>query len=104
MRVCFDVSHSKLACNHFNWSFQDFVRLVGPWTAHLHLADASGVDGEGLQIGDGDMDFVSLARDLDQYAPAASFIPEVWQGHKNGGEGFWHALDLLETAFIKGAQ
>jgi len=99
MRVCFDVSHSKLACNHFNWSFQDFVRTVGPWTAHLHLADASGVDGEGLQIGDGDMDFVALARDLNTHAPNASFIPEVWQGHKNQGEGFWLALDRLEAGF-----
>jgi N-acetylneuraminate synthase len=26
----------------------------------------------------------------------ATFIPEVWQGHKNGGEGFWEALDKLE--------
>jgi N-acetylneuraminate synthase len=103
MRVCFDVSHSKLACNHFNWSFQDFVRMVGPWTAHLHLADASGVDGEGLQIGDGDMDFVALARDLDAHAPGASFIPEVWQGHKNQGEGFWLGLDRLEAAFDSGA-
>ena len=24
------------------------------------------------------------------------FLPEVWQGHKNNGEGFWKALDYLE--------
>lgn len=48
-RVCLDVSHSKLACNHAKWSFSDFIRLVGPYTAHLHLADASGVDGEGCR-------------------------------------------------------
>jgi sialic acid synthase SpsE/sugar phosphate isomerase/epimerase len=104
MRVCFDVSHSQLACNHFNWSFQDFVRTVGPWTSHLHMADASGVDGEGLQIGDGDMDFVALARELDEHAPQARFIPEVWQGHKNGGEGFWLALERLEEASLNGAR
>jgi sialic acid synthase SpsE/sugar phosphate isomerase/epimerase len=104
MRVCLDVSHSKLACNHFNWSFQDFLRAVGPHTAHLHIADASGVDGEGLQIGDGDMDFVALARDLNAHAPQASFIPEVWQGHKNDGEGFWFALEQLEAAFEGGSR
>lgn len=25
-----------------------------------------------------------------------SFIPEIWQGHINNGEGFWTALDRLE--------
>ena len=26
-----------------------------------------------------------------------SFIPEIWQGHKNNGEGFWVALKELEN-------
>lgn len=96
MRVCLDTSHSKLACNHHKWSFSEFVRTVGPHTAHLHIADAAGVDGEGLQVGEGEIDFAVLARDLDAAAPSASFIPEIWQGHKNGGEGFWQALERLE--------
>jgi N-acetylneuraminate synthase len=36
---------------------------------------------------------------LDQEAPQASFIPEIWQGHKNDGEGFWIALNRLEQWF-----
>ena len=95
-RVCLDTSHSKLACNHHHWSFSDFLEKVGPHTAHLHIADASGVDGEGLQINEGDIDFPAMGRDLKVFAPAASFIPEIWQGHKNGGEGFWRALERLE--------
>ena len=35
----------------------------------------------------------------DQLAPQAGFIPEIWQGHKNNGEGFWIALDRLERWF-----
>jgi N-acetylneuraminate synthase len=97
-RVCMDVSHSKLACNQNNWSFKEFVEQVGPYTAHLHIADAKGIDGEGLQIGDGEIDFPALAEDLMKSAPTASFIPEVWQGHKNEGEGFWIALEQLETS------
>jgi N-acetylneuraminate synthase len=97
MRVCLDVSHSKLACNHHRWSFHEFLTSVGPYVAHLHMADASGVDGEGLQIGEGDIDWASVCAVLDSVAPTASFIPEIWQGHKNGGEGFWIALDRLET-------
>lgn len=99
MRVCMDVSHSKLACNHLKVDFASFMEEVGPYVAHLHLADAKGVDGEGIQIGTGDIDFATLARQLDRLAPAASFIPEIWQGHKNDGEGFWVALDLLEAWF-----
>jgi N-acetylneuraminate synthase len=95
-RVCLDVSHSKLACNQHHWAFSEFLRKVGPYTAHLHIADASGVDGEGLQINEGEIDFQAMGRDLRERAPDASFIPEIWQGHKNGGEGFWHALALLE--------
>lgn len=104
MRVCLDVSHSKLACNHLRWSFHEFLQTVGPHVAHLHMADASGVDGEGLQIGDGDVDWVEVCGTLDRFAPQAGFIPEIWQGHKNDGEGFWIALDRLEHAWSRARQ
>lgn len=96
LRMCFDISHSKLMCNHFNLDFYDFAEKIAPLTAHLHLGDASGVNGEGLQIGDGDIDFNKLGSILNNLCPDAPFIPEIWQGHKNQGEGFWIALDKLE--------
>jgi len=95
-RICLDVSHSKLACNHFGWSFKEFVDCVGPYAAHLHIVDAEGIDSEGLQIGEGVIDFAALGEQLDRVAPDASFIPEIWQGHENEGEGFWIALERLE--------
>lgn len=97
--LCLDVSHSKLACNHRGTSFAEFVEQVGPHAHHLHLVDAEGSDGEGLQVGDGDIDWPVLAGQLDRLAPRAGFIPEIWQGHKNEGEGFWVALDRLEAWF-----
>jgi len=78
---------------------QHFTRDVGKYVAHLHIVDAKGHHDEGLQIGAGEIDFESLARDLKQWSPGVSFIPEIWQGHKNGGEGFWIALDRLEKSF-----
>lgn len=96
LRMCFDVSHSVLTCNHFGIDFYDFAAKVAPFTAHLHLGDARGVNGEGLQIGDGELDFDRLGRILKQGCPDATFIPEIWQGHKNEGEGFWIALERLE--------
>ena len=98
-RVCFDVSHSALACNYIGISMDDCIQLVGPHTAHLHIADASGVDGEGLQIGEGTVDFSSMAKSLSKYSPQAGFIPEIWQGHKDSGSGFWWALEQLESWF-----
>ena len=95
-RMCLDISHSKLACNHYKWSVEEFMEQVGPYTAHLHIADAKGSDSEGLQIGEGELDWPAFGRSIRQYAPNASFIPEIWQGHKNKGAGFWKAFDLLE--------
>jgi N-acetylneuraminate synthase len=98
-RLCFDVSHTMLACNHFNWSFSEFIERVGPYITHLHIVDARGEADEGLQIGEGDVDFPALAKQLERLAPDAPFIPEIWQGHENGGEGFWLALERLEAHF-----
>ncbi len=97
-RVCLDVSHSKLACTYYRYSFDKFLRIVAPYSAHMHIVDAKGIDGEGLQIGEGDINFNELSEILTDVSPAASFIPEIWQGHKDEGTGFWTALDRLEKA------
>lgn len=96
LRMCFDISHSRLTCNHFGKDFYAFSEAIAPITAHLHLGDALGLNGEGLQIGEGDIDFQRLGKILEAGCPDATFIPEIWQGHKNGGEGFWIALERLE--------
>jgi sialic acid synthase SpsE/sugar phosphate isomerase/epimerase len=98
--ICLDVSHSMMACNYYNWDFSSFLEKVLPFTIHLHIVDALGLDGEGVQIGNGDVDFNMLARLLREQAPNVQFISEIWQGHKNKGEGFWHALDFLERLRI----
>jgi N-acetylneuraminate synthase len=97
LRMCFDISHSRLACNHLGIDFYEFAKLIAPISAHLHLGDARGINGEGLQIDDGDIDFTRLGEILRKGCPKSSFIPEIWQGHKNGGEGFWIALNKLES-------
>ena len=96
LRICLDISHSCLTSNEFNYDFEDFLNKVGSYVAHLHLGDSKGVDGEGLQIGDGEIDFNMVSRVLREKCPNASFIPEIWQGHKNNGEGFWIALEKLQ--------
>ncbi len=95
-RVALDLSHAKLSCNYYQKSLSEYVKILGPYSGHLHIVDGKGVDGEGIQINEGEIDFVSICKVLNKYAPGVSFIPEIWQGHKNAGEGFWIALDRLE--------
>lgn len=96
IRICHDISHSHLACNKFNWDHVEYIKNLASVTAHFHIADGKGVDGEGLQIGEGTVDFDRVFKVIDMHIPKVSFIPEVWQGHKNNGEGFWYSLDKIE--------
>jgi len=50
MRICFDVAHSKLACNEFDWDFSRFTEIVAPLAGHFHISDCRGANDEGLQI------------------------------------------------------
>jgi sialic acid synthase SpsE/sugar phosphate isomerase/epimerase len=95
-KICLDISHSMMACNYYHWDFSEFLKKVLPCTIHLHIVDAKGVDGEGVQMGQGDVDFAMLRDRMNEYVPGVQFIPEVWQGHKNKGEGFWSGLSFLE--------
>jgi N-acetylneuraminate synthase len=94
-RICLDVSHSRLACNEFGKSFDRFLDATVPITGHLHLADAKGAAGEGLQIGEGEIDFEQVFRILAAHRSHASFIPEIWQGHENDSLGARIALSRL---------
>ena len=76
-----------------------YCEKVRRYTAHMHLADARGKDGEGLQIGEGTIHFFSIAEVFEACCPDAGFVREVWQGHQDGGAGFWFALRKLEQWF-----
>lgn len=95
-RICFDLSHTALACNYYNWDLNGFIGNIAKYSAHHHISDAKGADDEGLQIGEGEIDFVDVFDALIKDAPGSTWIPEIWQGHKNNGEGFWKSLERLE--------
>ena len=95
-RLTFDVSHSKLAANFFKRPFSEYIDLMAPYSEHLHVVDSVGVDGEGIQVGEGEVDWADFAQRVDRLAPNAPFIPEIWMGHVNNGEGFFTALNRLE--------
>ena len=94
-RICLDISHTYLAVNFLRQGWETAIDTLGPITAHLHVVDGSGVDCEGLDIGEGTINFKDLGDRLSLVAPAVPFIPEIWQGHKDSGAGFWEALHKL---------
>ncbi|MEM2925022.1 MAG: TIM barrel protein [Methanocellales archaeon] len=55
--LCLDLCHAKLYCNYINADFYDYIASLAPYTKHIHASDAVGVSGEGLQIGEGEIDF-----------------------------------------------
>jgi len=92
LHACFDICHSQLYCNTKKLSLVDeLVKLEG-YVDHYHLSDAGGIDGEGLQFGEGDLPFEKIIPILNKYKHA-SFAIEVWKGHEDGGTGFREFLD-----------
>ncbi len=99
LKTCFDTSHSKLYCNWADVDFYDQVATILPYVSHLHLSDASGLDGEGLQIGEGNIDWVKFFKVAKDYR--GTMIPEIWRGHQRGGEGFIIAINRLTKAYFQ---
>jgi sugar phosphate isomerase/epimerase len=91
--LCFDTSHAALECARSGASLMEFGQRIAPYLRHLHVSDGAGVSGEGLQIGEGDINFVELLPVLLHQQP--TLIPEIWMGHHNEGRGFRLALDHL---------
>ena len=91
---CYDTSHALLYCNSINQTLSDYTKNIYSQTRHLHIADAAGTTQEGLQLGQGNIDFDHLFEVLNKVD--SGFIPEIWQGHLNSGKGFHNALSKIE--------
>lgn len=96
-KICYDTSHAKLWCNYADVDLYEHAKTLRPYTEYLHVADAIGVDGEGIQIGDGEIDFerlMDLYQDFD-----GPIITEIWRGHERKGRGFKEAAETLSEYF-----
>ncbi len=97
LNFCYDSSHHKLYTNWAQVDFYEQVQALLPYIGHLHLSDGAGLDGEGLQIGEGAIDWVHFFRVLGDYR--GTMIPEIWRGHQRQGEGFLIAIQRLSDAY-----
>lgn len=85
-KICFDTSHSMLYCNYSKKDFYKETEIIKEHIQHLQVADAKGVDVEGVQIGEGDIDFKNFFNIIKDYE--GSIVNEVWQGFLNDFAGF----------------
>ena len=81
--ICLDICHLILSANYYKEDFTEWYKKLIPNTKHIHIADAEGVDSEGLEISDDRLNFFKKSLDINCYK-----ILEVWQGHLNNGEKF----------------
>jgi len=92
-RLCYDTSHAKLWCNYANEDLVKHAETVRPYVRYLHVADAIGDDGEGIQIGEGDIDWPELLSVFDDFN--GPVVTEIWRGHERRGAGFKEAAERL---------
>jgi N-acetylneuraminate synthase len=91
--LCFDTSHAALQCHRTGENLVEFAARLKPYIRHLHVSDGAGNSGEGLQIGEGQINFVELMPVLLE--TKATMVPEIWMGHHEKGNGFRIALEHL---------
>lgn len=91
--LCLDLSHAMMHCEHTGEDFYEYVRALAPFTQHIHVADALGATGEGLQIGEGRINFKKVFDILAEQD--VMVVPEIKDGHLNGGAGFRIAVERL---------
>ena len=93
-KICLDISHAGLYCNSREKDLSTYITSVRPYTRHSHIADAYGLDGEGVQIGEGDINWKRIMPLLDF---ETSWVGEIWRGHLRGGAGFITALNRISS-------
>ena len=59
----------------------------------MHISDAKGIDGEGVQIGDGNIEFEKVLNELKEQSH--SWVTEIWSGHLHHGAGTCKSLHHL---------
>ena len=80
-------------------NFKDFTKTIIKNIEYLHISDAAKLYQEGMQIGEGEIDFkmfFNLIKNLN-----VKFVPEVWNGHLDNGKGFKAAIYQIEKIMKK---
>ena len=89
-KICLDICHLILSANFYKEDPLNWYEKLEKYSSHIHISDGIGIDGEGLQLGEGQ--FKSYNKFLNNNSMK---VLEIWQGHHNNGYGFIKALRYL---------
>ena len=89
-RICLDISHLILSANYENKNWNKWYDILINLSNHLHLSDAKGIDGEGIDFGKGELKNFGFILNNKNVK-----VLEVWQGHLHNGSKFNDAINLL---------
>ena len=87
LKICLDVSHFLLSCNYYNINPDSYFFKNLNIYDHFHLSDATGVYGEGVKLGAGDLYKTRMFKYVVNQKKSP-IVLETWQGHLNEGLGF----------------
>lgn len=98
LNICLDTSHLLMSSKYFDYDPISVLEILQDQIVHFHIADATGIDGEGIQLGQGEpVNRRLISKVLSQRQRK---VIEVWQGHLNLYRGFTEAIlgvgDIVE--------
>jgi N-acetylneuraminate synthase len=98
-----DLCHLSMYVKHIkNMTMAEAMRILKPVVAHIHFSGAEGVDKEGLQVGEGDLD---LKECLDYLGGLnVGWVPEVWMSHKDNFAGLKLAWERMDAFLLGGTK
>lgn len=88
INVCLDTSHTLMAANFHKFDFFEGIEKFSRFVRHIHLADAKGLDQEGVVLGEGELNLPELKQFFDENLREIPIVCETWQGHLNNGANF----------------
>lgn len=97
--ITYDICHASLYCNEFGIDLADYTKEIMPLVKHIHISDAYGNNGEGVQIGEGHIDFPKVLSEVKEYE--FTWVPEIWSGHLHQGAGTYKCMNILNEKFNK---
>ena len=97
--ITYDICHASLYCNEFGIDLADYTKEIMPIVKHIHISDAYGNNGEGVQIGEGSIDFDKVLKEVQEYQ--FTWVPEIWSGHLHHGAGTYKCMQILNEKYSK---
>lgn len=95
--MTYDICHASLYCNEFGIDLAEYTKQIMPIVRHVHISDAYGNNGEGVQIGEGSIHFEPVMEAMKPYR--FSWVPEIWSGHLHHGAGTYKCMRILSAKY-----